>query len=170
MGKILIIKNSDFSSVSVEKVTFGPEEIWDDLTQNVIYSDKKSQFLHYPMDKGFINCYQIRDYLTSNMFIVDISSYEGGKLKFTHRTLEKSTNYDPPAYWACFASDVITTDLTSTKDSINNFATVVSYIEGTLNTDDEITSITEILQIPLGTKYLVSLYNSTYDFKIECKK
>lgn len=170
MGKILIIKNSDFSSVAVEQVTFGPEEIWDNLTQNVIYSDKISQFLHY---STFINAYQILDtgYNDSYIFIVDISSYKGGQLRFTHKPNPKSENYDESAYWSCFASDVITTDLASITETTNNFATVASYIDGTLNKDETTTqSITEILQIPLKTKYLVSFYNERYDFKIECKK
>ena len=148
MGKSLIIKDTDFSAVSLGKVVYIE---WDDLSSSIVYGKERTQFLHFPQSK-YVNQLQFSPDLTTRIVLVDISRYEGGLVKFTHNSYKKSSILG--AYWMAFAS-AITISLELAVDSVNNWATVVEYIDGTLNNGEKSEPITETITIPSGAKYLI---------------
>jgi len=104
------------------------------------------------------------------LFIVDISDFVGGIIEITNISFSVATNYDPPAYWNAFASDILYSPTLLNGDTVVNYANIVEYIDGTRGIDDPDSLVTQTINIPNMTKYLLGTKYNSYPLTIRCKR
>lgn len=164
MGRILIIKNVNFSNQAVDNVTPRPISVID-ISGEIERTTTGYQFLHSPAG-GYRNSIQHSSALSSSKAaVLDVEEYVGSTMIITWRTENKINEGDNVVYKRCFASS-ISTPISEVEISgtgkIDNYATVVQYINGTKASSEEFSYITESLAIPDGAKYLVFAENINY--------